>query len=100
MSPLPFFIKIILNVFLLSWIIKPKPSAPPNSKDASGSHVYQLDLKKMKILPYMEYVQANMIKGKGKRKTGEEHGDDSPSKKLATKKYSDESLTDDDTMHI
>ncbi|KIM66486.1 hypothetical protein SCLCIDRAFT_21954 [Scleroderma citrinum Foug A] len=82
------------------WIIKPKPSAPPNSKDAAGAHVYQLDLKKLKLLPYAEYVQTDMVKGKGKQKADGKHGENSPGKQISPNKSSTSSLTDDETMDI
>ena len=54
----------------------------------------------MKLLPYADYVQTNMFQGKGKRKATEASDESSPPKKLATNKYSVESLTDDNTMLI
>ncbi|KAI5990680.1 hypothetical protein EDD15DRAFT_2279784 [Pisolithus albus] len=89
------------------WIIKPKPSAPPQSKDANGSHIYQLDLKKLKLLPYADYVRADLVKGKGKRKaTDEGHhaGSPSPRKKRKTSTQSpaisSDDLTEDESMNL
>lgn len=89
----------LLNMFL-SWIIPPKANVPANSKEACETHVYQLELKKMKLLPYADYVRTNMFQGKGKRKATEASDESSPPKKLAANKHSVESLTDDDTMLI
>lgn len=87
------------------WIIKPKPSAPTNSKDANGSHIYQLDLKKLKQLPYADYVQAHMVKGKSKRKSNDDHADSPfPNKKKTTYKpstaLSSDELSEIDTMDL
>ncbi|KAI5982274.1 hypothetical protein EDC04DRAFT_2844528 [Pisolithus marmoratus] len=43
------------------WIFKPKLSAPPQSKDAMGSHIYQLDMKKLKLLLYYMQITSKLI---------------------------------------
>ena len=52
--------------------------------DSAGSCIYQLDLKKMKLMPYINYITTN---GKGKRKVAdddEERTPHSPYKKPST----------------
>lgn len=66
---------------LSSWVIRPRPNSAPRSRDASGSRIYQLDLKKMKVMPYSDYVRPNFVK-KSKRKANDNLG--SPSKKIST----------------
>jgi len=69
---------------LSSWVIRPQPNAAPMSQDGTGSHIYQLDLKKMKVMPYSDYVHKNFI-GKGKHKADKDCvGSLSPSKKVVT----------------
>ena len=69
---------------LSSWVIRPRPNAAPRSRDGTGLRIYQLDLKKMKVMPYSDYVCENFI-SKGKHKANEDHaGSLSPSKKVAT----------------
>ena len=64
---------------LFSWMFPPRPEAARNQ--ANGSHAYQLEIKKMKIMPYSDYVRSSFV-GKGKRKASDDLG--SPSKKTAT----------------
>lgn len=68
---------------LCSWVIRPRQDAPARSRDANGSHVYQLDLKKLKVLPYVDYVRPSLLE-KGKRKATDDLGSLSPSKKATT----------------
>ena len=64
---------------LFSWMFPPRPDGPSNQ--ANGSHVYQLEIKKMKIMPYSDYICSSFV-GKGKHKASDDLG--SPSKKTAT----------------
>jgi len=68
---------------LSSWVIRPRPNAPPRRRDATGSRIYQLDLKKMKVLPYSDYVRPSFV-DKGKRKASDNLESVSPSKKATT----------------
>ena len=68
---------------LCSWVIRPHQDAPARSQDTNGSHIYQLDLKKPKVLPYADYVRPSLLE-KRKRKAIDDLGSLSPSKKATT----------------
>ncbi|KAG1904460.1 uncharacterized protein F5891DRAFT_1207513 [Suillus fuscotomentosus] len=63
-----------LEVILKLWTIKPCSNNASNPRDANGSHVYQMMLQHMQLLPCEKYMQAafiNSIKD-GKRKATDE----------------------------
>ena len=49
-------------------------SAASNTIDSAGSRIYQLDLKKLKLMPYIDH----MANGKGKRKVVNEEDGQTP----------------------
>ena len=49
-------------------------SAVSNTIDSVGSRIYQLDLKKLKLMPYIDH----MANGKGKRKAVNEEDGQTP----------------------
>ena len=65
------------------WVIRPHPDTPARSRDTNRLHVYQLDLKKLKFLPYADYVCQSLLE-KGKRKVTDNLGSLSPSKTATT----------------
>ena len=73
---------IFYNGMIVSIACNARPDGPllPRNQ-ANGLHAYQLEIKKMKIMPYSDYVRSSFI-SKGKRKASGDFG--SPSKKTAT----------------
>ncbi|KAG2146100.1 uncharacterized protein EDB93DRAFT_1337664 [Suillus bovinus] len=76
-----------LEVILKLWTIKPCSNSS-NPCDANSSHIYQMMLQHMQLLPCEKYMQAafvNLIKdGKGKRKAADKASEtmsQSPTKK-------------------
>ncbi|KAG1873152.1 hypothetical protein F4604DRAFT_776883 [Suillus subluteus] len=72
-----------VEVILKLWNIRPPKNVLPNSRDANGSRIYQLILRRMQLLPCAAYtkkaVQA-LHDPKGKRKATDELGGQSPAK--------------------
>ncbi|KAI6109343.1 hypothetical protein EV401DRAFT_2212673 [Pisolithus croceorrhizus] len=75
-----------VEVFLKLWNIQ--PSARSNNQN--GSHIYQLILRSMKLLPYHSYTHANLLKvnptTKGKQRCDDDDDDDLSSQSSPTKK--------------
>ncbi|KAI6017869.1 hypothetical protein EDC04DRAFT_2607938 [Pisolithus marmoratus] len=75
-----------VEVLLKLWNILPSTRA----KNQNGSHVYQLILKSMKLLPYHSYTHANLLKVntmmKGKRRCNDDDDNDFFSQSSPTKK--------------
>lgn len=60
-----------------------------NSRDANGSRIYQLILRRMQLLPCAAYTKKAFHDPKGKRKATDELGGQSPAKnsKMSTESH-------------
>ncbi|KAG1721369.1 uncharacterized protein EDB91DRAFT_1088475 [Suillus paluster] len=73
-----------LEVILKLWNIKPRRDNP-NPRNVNGSHIYQIMLQHMQLLPCTKYTQPIFVDSlkdrKGKRKATDEMTGQSPTKK-------------------